>query len=410
MPEIKEQKQRYWLHLLLFVITFITTTLAGAEHANYPFSFMGWVWGGEEALAFFGVDETGFHFFMGWEEFKDGMLYSVPFLLILSCHEFGHYFTARYYNIKTSLPYYIPVWLPFHMFWIGTMGAVIRLRSATKSTIQFFDVGIAGPLAGWVVAMCFIIYGFANLPTKDYLLEVNPEYKEAKAQYGEGFDDKVVEQHINEGREPLQIGQNLTFWFFENYVVSDKSRVPNHYDIIHYPFLFAGFLALFFTALNLLPIGQLDGGHILYGLVGRKRSHLIATGIFMCFVFYAGLGLEFISYYEGHEGSQLLLNCVLYGGFLFVLFRRVFAKTLDAVTAAVTMFASHFLLDYFFHETVADAGYSSWLFFSFILTTLLGVHHPGAQIEQPLDKNRKILGWIALGIFIISFSPKPFIL
>lgn len=143
----------------LFILTFIATTLAGGE----------WIHGS----LFLYVPEP-----LGWSAFIDGMKYSVPFLLILTVHEFGHYFTARYHKIKVSLPYYFPVWLGFiGSMSLGTMGAFIRIRQRISSVSQTFDVGIAGPLAGFVVTLVVLFYGFTHLPPKDYVLEIHPEYQ-----------------------------------------------------------------------------------------------------------------------------------------------------------------------------------------------------------------------------------------
>ena len=120
---IKSLKQPL-IHLSLFIVTFITTTLAGAE----------WTYG-KTILA------DGYT----WQDFFSGMSYSIPFLLILTAHEFGHYFTAIYNKVKTTLPYYIP--LPPLGFMFGTLGAVIRIKSHVHSKQQHFDIGIAGPLA-----------------------------------------------------------------------------------------------------------------------------------------------------------------------------------------------------------------------------------------------------------------------
>ena len=142
--------------ILLFLATLLTTTLAGAELC-------------------FGKSILSGDF--SWNDFLLGMNYSVPFLFILSVHEFGHYFTARYHNVSSSLPYYIPFYLPIIFpFSIGTFGALIRLKEHVPSLKKNFDIGIAGPLAGMVAAMIVLIYGFTNLPDADYIFLIHPEY------------------------------------------------------------------------------------------------------------------------------------------------------------------------------------------------------------------------------------------
>lgn len=152
------------VHGGLFIATLITTTIAGAE------------WQTGKALIVTGLT---------WNEFFRGLLFSVPFLLIFTFHEFGHYFTARYHNIKSSLPYYIP--LPPIPSLIGTLGAVIRLKERVKSTKQNFDIGIAGPIAGFLIAMLVLTYGYTNLPDKEFVFDVHPEYQ----YFGDNYDQYV---------------------------------------------------------------------------------------------------------------------------------------------------------------------------------------------------------------------------
>ena len=138
----KEQR-RIILQVVLFITTFFTTTIAGAE----------WCYG----ISILGVDQegnVGINPNYSWNAFAKGMEFSIPFLLILTVHEFGHYFTAMYHKVKSSLPYYIPI--PPIPFSIGTMGAVIRLRSRIYSLKQNFDIGLAGPFAGFIMALAIL--------------------------------------------------------------------------------------------------------------------------------------------------------------------------------------------------------------------------------------------------------------
>ena len=126
------------------------------------------------------VYEPGFT----WEDFLNGTKFSIPFLLILTVHEFGHYFTAKYHNVKSSLPYYIPLPpLPGFPSVIGTLGAVIRLRSKVISNVHHFDIGLAGPLAGFIVALVILFYGFTHLPEPEYVFQFHPEYQELGLDY-----------------------------------------------------------------------------------------------------------------------------------------------------------------------------------------------------------------------------------
>src|ERR1043166_8120924 len=166
-PKIKT----YLIHSSLFIVTFITTTLAGAE----------WTYG--KSLLHF-KSASLFSMYINpdytWANFASGLPYSICFLMILTCHEFGHYFTAVYYKVKTTLPYYIPL-PPFGL--LGTLGALIRIKEPIHTNKQQFDIGIAGPLAGLVVALGFLIYGFATLPSPEYIFQFHPEYQKYGLDY-----------------------------------------------------------------------------------------------------------------------------------------------------------------------------------------------------------------------------------
>ncbi|MBS1977672.1 MAG: site-2 protease family protein [Bacteroidetes bacterium] len=361
------------LHTGLFLLTFVTTTLAGAEWVYSKSIFM-----------------EGY----SWADFVSGMPYSVPFLLILTVHEFGHYFTAVHYKVRTTLPYYIP--LPPFSLMFGTLGALIRLKSRVPTKQQTFDIGIAGPLAGFVVAFIILWYGFATLPPPDYVFQFHPDY----AKYGADYASYVyLPEHMPEGTVDVIIGKNLLFLFFEKFV-ADPSRVPNAHELIHYPYLFAGFLALVFTSINLLPIGQLDGGHVLYGLLGYKGHKIVASVVFILFVFYAGLGfVQFL----GPQADELWVTG-LYLLFLFSALTGVSSSALDALMYAMIVFAAQFILQWLIPGI---HGYSGWMLFAFLIGRFLRVHHPPSEIEAPLSTGRKILGWIALLVFILCFAPAP---
>lgn len=359
------------IQLLLFITTFITVTMSG------EFWIRGKMW-----LA--GPYE--------WADFLEGLNFSIPFLLFLTVHEFGHYFTAIYHKVKTTLPWYIPL-PPF--FLVGTMGAIIRIKGMIWSKKQYFDVGVSGPIAGFVIAFATLFYGFTHLPDQSYLYDIHPEYAEHGVEYGEQMQE-------NDSTINLAIGKNILFSVMESTLVEDPSLMPGKYEIIHYPYLFAGFLALFFTALNLLPIGQLDGGHVLYGLFGHKWHFLISRIIFTLFLFYAGYGL-----FSPADDYDTLIWALPYLYFLYIMFRSFKEDKQTTLMYATIMFALQFLIPLVYSGM---EGYSGWLLFAFIISRVLGVEHPKARIEQPLDTKRQLLGWLALLIFVISFSPQPFIM
>ena len=427
MPQRNVNK--YLIHLLLFVLTLVSTTLAGTE----------WITGRSFFMA---AEELGIPA-LGWPDFRRGLLFSVPFLAILTVHEFGHYFAAQWHKVKVSLPYYIPLWLG----WlggpsIGTMGAFIRINSPLRTRRQVFDIGIAGPLAGFALALGVLWYGFTHLPPKEYVFSVHPDY----AQYGADYDKYVYTyQHARQqdsvqfvtllrraraaglipkdsvilhqplSREAfelnqsanLALGTNLLFELFARYVAPDPALVPNRHEMAHYPFLFAGFLALFFTALNLIPIGQLDGGHILYGLIGERWHSVVSPVLFVAFVFYAGLGTI------DWKGEMTLLGepvpqygaIPLYIGFLYLVFSRVLDNPLNVLLLSTAVLAGQFVAT----SLWGLEGYPGWLVFAFVLGRFLGVYHPPAVLDEPLTPARKLLGWLSLLVFILCFTPQPFV-
>jgi membrane-associated protease RseP (regulator of RpoE activity) len=363
----------YLIHSSLFVITFLTTTLAGAE----------WTHGKSILL-------PGYT----WDDFYTGLPYSICFLSILTTHEFGHYFTARYYRIRTTLPYFIP--LPPIPMMFGTLGALIRIKQSVRSTQQHFDIGIAGPLAGFAVAIGFLWYGFTHLPPPEYIFEIHPEYQ----QFGLNYAQYVYQpEFFQNGGLDIFLGKNLLFLFFENFV-GDPERIPNVHEIIHYPFLFAGFLALVFTSINLLPIGQLDGGHVLYGLLGHTWHKRIASIVFLAFLFYAGLG--FVHPADGL--TVLIYKIPLFIGFMFLSMRGLGLSKRDTLMYALGIFVIQYGLVTVFPYV---RGYSGWLLFSFLIGRFIGIQHPPSEIEETLSPARIALGWFALLIFILCFAPNP---
>ena len=421
--------QTYGLHLLLFCITLVTTTIAGTE----------WTFG---KLFFIGREGFTWTGSITWEEFLAGLYFSLPFLGVLTVHEFGHYFTAKYYRTKVTLPYYIPLWFGLTSS-IGTMGAFIRIKSRILSRQQFFDIGIAGPLAGFVVAIPLLIYAFTHLPEPEYVFSIHPEYRQFGLDYA---------QHVyQEGFGNLALGKNLLFILFERFV-ADPALVPNQYEMMHYPLLFAAYLALFFTALNLLPIGQLDGGHVLYGLIGYEKFNRISPIFFSLFILYAGLGVispnreplweedllilftpfAYWAYWKLLDDRRYALAATM-GMFLVQYSLSSLFPALEAyiwvwpyyvlylvfvlqpampgikytLYLAALILAIQMLISSFYPE--AD-GYSGWLLFGLLLSRVMGLFHPPSVIEHPITRARKVLGILAFVIFILCFSPSPFIL
>ncbi|HEY4654509.1 MAG TPA: site-2 protease family protein [Cyclobacteriaceae bacterium] len=360
----------------LFVLTFVTTTLSGTE------------WAHSKSIIY---SEN-----YSWNDFLSGMQFSVPFLLILTVHEFGHYFTAMAHKIKSSLPYFIP--FPPISLSIGTLGAVIRIRDRVYSNIQHFDIGLAGPLAGFVVAVVILFYGFKTLPPPEYIYQFHPEYES----YGLNYKDHVyTEAYGLEQKQQFDqvFGTNLLFMLFEKFV-ADPERVPDPHELMHYPILMAGFIALFITSLNLLPIGQLDGGHVIYGLFGQEGHRTIAVAFFVGLLIYSGLG--YANFRDNSDDLPWIIPTGVF--FYFICLQGLKLPFRDTFMYAVTIVAFLLLVAWLFPDL---KGFSGWLVFGLLVGRLLGIYHPPSEVELPLNPGRVILGWICLLIFLLSFSPVP---
>ena len=362
------------LHIGLFLITLVTTTLAGIELTR----------GSIDLLP---LDVLGLRGPALWTELARGLWFALPFLGVLSVHEFGHYFTARYNRVRASLPYYIP----FPMG-LGTFGAIIRIKDRIYSRREFFDIGLAGPLAGFVASVPLLIYGFTHLPPLTYLFSIHPEYARFGADYA---------QHVYPpGTQGLTLAKPLLYQFLET-TFADPTRLPHPNELMHYPVLLAGALSLFFTALNLLPMGQLDGGHILYGLMGRRRFNQLVPGLFVGFIFYAGLGL-----FTPHSGWEVwLYGGPVYAGYLALIFWRVLPRPRQGLLLAAGIWAAQVACTAAWPAATGNPG---WLIFGLLLGRLTGIYHPPAPNERPLDRGRQVLGWVMVAIFVLCFTPSPF--
>ena len=299
---------------------------------------------------------------------------------------------ARYHKIKVTLPYYLPIPSFLLPNPIGTLGAVIRIMERIYSKTQNFDIGISGPLAGFIIGLLTLFYGFTHLPEPEYIFQFHPEYE----QYGLDYADHVYENQ-KENTMDLTIGKNLIFLFFETYV-ADPARVPNPHEVMHYPVIFAGFLALVFTFLNLFPIGQLDGGRVIYGLFGFRIHRIIASVFFVGLLLYSGLGLV------TPNTPSLIWVIPASIAFLYVALTGLGMSQRDTIMYSLVIFAVLFALGWQFPQL---KGYSGWLAFVLIIGRFVGVQHPPTQIEEPLDSKRIFLGWLTLIIFVLCFAPAP---
>jgi len=206
--------------------------------------------------------------------FRSGFNYSFALLSILFCHEMGHYLYARYYKVKVTLPYFLPFYFPL-MFSFGTFGAFIRLKEPIPNKKALFDIGIAGPLAGFVVSLIFLVLGFQQISSEAAMW------------------DTVAKIHPLSPNSTgvLTFGGNLLFDFIAQQ--SGKSYLPM-YEMYHFPLIVAGWFGLLITSLNLMPIGQLDGGHITHAMFGGKSARIAVVG----FAALIGLNVYLISQFN----------------------------------------------------------------------------------------------------------------
>ncbi|MEM6767384.1 MAG: site-2 protease family protein [Bacteroidota bacterium] len=406
---MENRLQTYALHLALFLLTFLTTAMVGTElsapkllinNEAVPRFWFTWFFDLPEHL-------QGLDLRFSFSDLYIGLPYSIAFLTFLTFHEFGHYFAALYHRVKTTLPYYIPIYLPLPILNIGSFGAVIRLKQMPESTRKYFDIGIAGPLAGFVISLVILVYGFSTLPpTEVYLTEINPDYQHV---FGGVPSENEIRTYVEENGVPTYfIGTSLLFEILKEVVPSDPTRVPNHFELIHYPLLFVGYITLFFTALNLLPIGQLDGGHIIYGMFGPRVSGAIARLAVIGLILLGGTGLVDIRAFAGSWQAKLseLLTLAVYIAFLVYILIKILGPHLrtSVYMLSLLILATQVVIKW--NLPALEMNFI-WLFYAFLVVRMLGVDHPPAYIEHRVNGPRQLLGWISIIIFILCFTPTP---
>lgn len=314
LAEKPKKKKRFgiWVNIALFILTFISTTMAGVAWLNRdPFDLA---------------------------SLPLGLTYSILILTFLTFHEFGHYIAARIYKVDVTLPYYIPFPLVLNPF--GTMGAVIKMRQPVISRKALFDIGIAGPVAGFVVAFAMLVYGMTHLPPFEYIYNIHPEYAMTGVPTT-GFS----------------FGPNLLYVILAKVFTSSPDVfLPPMNEMYHYPFLCVGWFGLLVTALNLLPVGQLDGGHIIYALF-KGKSRYIARTFF-----------------------GIILGMGLIGLLPFI---------------GINIFEEYGLLN--------------WLIWAVLIFFVIKIDHPPFYDPEPIGTVRKLWGVFALFMFIVSFIPVPII-
>ena len=256
---------RPWLNLALLVAT-VGTTL---------FSY----------LMIFGRGGPG--------ELREAAMFSLSLVGILGSHEMGHYLMARRHGVDTSLPYFIPLPVGF-----GTLGAVIRIRGPIPNRNALVDIGAAGPLAGLAVALPVLVVGLiystigpspvvpAGFPRDGSLWAVVPQLWQLVSQKLHGLPSVEVASSL---RATWVFGDNLAMLGLQRLVFGP---MPKGYDVFVHPLVISGWFGLLVTMLNLIPIGQLDGGHLTHALLGARAQALgkgMALLMFgLCLFFSAG--------------------------------------------------------------------------------------------------------------------------
>ena len=288
-------QDRVRLHVLLFVLTIASTTLVGAgQYAGFLDDFKG---------------APGLPMPFAWLLVR-GFWYSGTILAILGCHELGHYFACRYYDVDASLPFFIPV--PFLL--TGTMGAFIRIREQIPSKRMLFDIGIAGPIAGFVVAVPALFVGLSL----SHVVRI--------PSHSPGL---------------LELGEPLLFKFASWLLWGTQ---PDGYSLNMHPIAFAAWFGMLATALNLFPIGQLDGGHVSYSVLGPRWSTYLT----------------------------------------FVML---------AIAAGLSFLASSWIV---------------WTGMLVVMMFVFGPRHPRVFDEDvPLDRRRLLLAAFAVVMFVLCFTPVP---
>ncbi len=394
-PQVKD---RYGLHLLLFIITFVSTAFTGGQ-------FVGRFLVYEQAATLFSI--LGLP--ISWPFILDGVRFAFTLLLFLTIHEFGHYFAARYHRVAASLPYYIPA----PLIGIGTLGAVIRIREPIPSLRKLFDIGAAGPLAGFVVALALLLFAFATLPGPEYIMSLGGhEALKAFIMENGHFPSAMLPGDPALEGSTMMVGNTLLYWGLAQFFAD----VPPMYEMYHYPVLFGAWLGLFFTALNLLPVGQLDGGHIMYALVGPTWHQRIARGFTLFLLISAAIGFiqdgaaiitAIVPAWEAHAGTVDRLSWFILAALLYPFLHRMYEGDQRLIAPLLLGIVVIAILARLVGSPLTDLGYFGWLVWCALLVFLIRVDHPPVLYTEPLTPRRRLLGYLSILIFILCFSIKP---
>jgi membrane-associated protease RseP (regulator of RpoE activity) len=254
-------RPRWALAIALLLVTFVTTTTLGAHWSLASRTEVM----SPLPVGSVGVAITPTTLRMVWGDrdlLLTGLSFSLPVLLILLCHELGHYLTCRRYRIDATLPYFVPAPVG-----LGTFGAFIRIRSPIRNKRELFDVGVAGPFAGVLALLPFLVYGIARSPVAPIEVASGPEWQ---------------------GAILLKPGASLGL---ELATRALHGTLPPGHALDLHPFALAAWVGMLATALNLLPLGQLDGGHLLYAVLGkhhRKVARALWVALLVAGFFWQG--------------------------------------------------------------------------------------------------------------------------
>jgi len=292
-------------NVILLGLTILSTLYVGIQYA-----------GGEElATALNRFDGDLLRAVMSNPAFiLNGLPYVFALLGILGVHEMGHYVAARLHKANVTLPYFIP--MPFGL---GTMGAVIRLKSPIKNRRQLFDIGVAGPLAGLAIAIPLLMIGLMTSPV----------------------------QFVGTPVVGSQEGNSILYALLK-FIIKGQWLPGGGYDVIVNAVAFPAWFGLIVTMINLLPIGQLDGGHVIYALFGRTQWRV---------------------------ANVVLLVLIALGAYLAVATKQLL---------------------------------NVWLLWA-LLSQVFGLRHPPPLDDiTPLDRKRKLIGYATIVVFVLIFTPVPF--
>jgi membrane-associated protease RseP (regulator of RpoE activity) len=269
-----------FLQIVLFILTMLSTLFVGAM-------------------------QTGADILKDPWKIYYGLPFALTLMIILLTHELSHYFASKKHGVNATLPYFIPA-----PTIIGTFGAFIKMKSPIVTRKALIDIGASGPIAGFIVSVIAVLIGL-------HLSKIVP---------------------VSQTKGALTLGDSILFSFLAQTVLG---VTPADSDILLNPVAFAGWIGLFVTSMNLIPVGQLDGGHIAFALLGEKQTRL---------------------------------------SFILVLVMSLLGVLL----------------------------WEGWIIWA-VLLLVIGLRHPPViSWEVPLDKRRKLIGWLAFVIFILTFIPVPF--